>query len=353
MRGPWRVTGVIAGLMLAALATGQAQRPLEIYSIDVEGGQATLVVTPDRESLLIDAGWPGERDAARIAAAAKEAGLTQIDYFVNTHLHADHFGSVPDLMPRVPIRTFVDNGQLAETSERSVAAFQLYAGARAKGSKHIVPKAGDRLPIKGLDVRVVIAGGSPLVRPLPGAGAANPLCSGIAPQPPDPSEDARSVGLLITHGRFRMIDLGDLTWNKENELACPANLIGTVDLYLSTRHGLNGAGSPALVHALRPRVAIVNNAGKKGASREHFMTMKTSPGLEDIWQLHYSLPRPGVAGLRETSDPGGPDLNTQDALIANPDDTTAHPLRISARVDGSFSVRNPRNGHSKDYGPRP
>lgn len=346
-----RLIGLMAGLALAAVASLDAQRGLEIYSIDVEGGQATLLVSPDRESLLIDAGWPGERDGKRIMAAAKEAGVTQIDYFVNTHFHSDHFGSVPDLMPGLPIRTFVDSGTITESSERAVAAFQIYAKERAKG-RHLIVKAGDKVPIKGLDVQVIIAGGTPLAKPLQGAGTSNPLCKDLAAQPVDPSEDARSVGVVITHGRFRMVDLGDLTWNKENELACPNNLVGTVDLYLSTRHGLNGAGSPALVHALRPRIAIINNAGKKGASREHFLTMKSSPGIEDVWQLHYSMPRPGVPGLRETSDPGGPDLNTREPLIANVDDTTEFPLHVSARTDGSFVVMNPRNGQKKEYKPR-
>ena len=329
----------------------QGQKPLEIYSIDVEGGQATLLVSPSGESLLIDAGFPGARDADRITAAAKDAGIKQIDYFLNTHFHGDHFGSIPDLVTRMPIRNFVDSGTIAETSERAVASFQTYAKVRATGH-HIVAKPGDKVPIKGMDVQVVISGGSPITRPLAGAGAPNPLCRDIKPQEVDTSEDARSVGILISLGSFRMIDLGDLTWNKENELACPNNLVGTVDLYLSTRHGLNGSGSPALVHALGPRVAVINNAGQKGASREHFLTMKSSPGIEDVWQLHYSVPRPGVPRLLETSDPGGKELNTLEQFIANLDDTTEYPLRISARPDGSFVVMNPRKGYRKGYTPR-
>ena len=342
------VAGGLVFLLAGAAAQTQAQKPLELYSVDVEGGQATLIVSPSGESLLIDAGFPGARDADRIVAAAKEAGVKQIDYFLNTHFHGDHFGSIPDLVTRIPIRAYVDSGTIAETSERAVASFQTYAKVRDQG-RHIVVKAGDTVPIKGMDVQVVIAGGSPIAKPLSGGGAANPLCRDIQPQKPDPSEDARSVGVVISLGRFRMIDLGDLTWNKENELACPNNMVGTVDLYVSTRHGLNGSGSPALVHALRPRVAVINNAGKKGASREHFLTMKSSPGIEDIWQLHYSLPRPGIPNLYETSDPGGPELNTLEPFIANPDDTTSHSIRVSARPDGSFTVTNARNGHKKEY----
>jgi beta-lactamase superfamily II metal-dependent hydrolase len=334
---------------------GQAAAPaktLQIYSIDVEGGQAALLVSPSGESMLIDAGFPGTRDARRIAAAAVTAGVKQIDYFLNTHFHLDHFGSIPDLVGLMPVGTFVDSGQIAETSQQSVAAFNTYASYREK-ARHLVVKAGDKVPVAGLDVQVVIAAGTPIARPLAGAGSANPLCASITPQPVDTTEDARSVGVVVSLGKFRMVDFGDLTWNKENELACPNNLIGTVDLYISTRHGLNGSGSPALVHALRPRVAVINNAGKKGASREHFLTMKTSPGIEGVWQLHYSVPRSGVARLFETSDPGGPDLNTSEEFIANPDDTTEHYVRISAREDGSFAVTNSRNGRTREYAPRP
>jgi beta-lactamase superfamily II metal-dependent hydrolase len=346
-------SAALAILVALVVGTGHAQqpRPLRIYSIDVEGGQATLFVSPAGESMLIDAGFPGKRDAGRIAAAAKDAGIKQIDVFLNTHFHADHFGSIPDLVTLLPIRTFVDSGTITETSERAVAAFQTYAKVRDQG-RHVVVKAGDKVPVKGMDVQVVIAGGVPIAESLPGAGAANLLCRDVKPQDVDTTEDARSVGVVIGVGRFRMIDLGDLTWNKENELACPNNKIGTVDVYLSTRHGLNGSGSPALVHALRPRVAVINNAGRKGASREHFLTMKTSPGIEDVWQLHYSVPRPGVARLMETSDPGGKELNTSDDLIANPEDTTEHYIQISANEDGSFVVRNARNGHTREYKPR-
>jgi competence protein ComEC len=340
-------TVVVIGLA-AAIGHAQAQKPLEIYSVDVEGGQATVLVSPSGEALLIDAGFPGARDADRIVAVLKEVGARQIDYFLNTHFHGDHFGSIPDLLTRIPIRNFVDSGTIAETGKQAVTSFQTYAKARESG-RHIVAKPGDKVPVKGVEVQVVISGGTPIAKPLPGAGAPNSLCRDIKPQEIDTTEDARSVGYLITLGRFRMIDLGDLTWNKENELACPNNLVGTVDLYLSTRHGLNGSGSPALVHALRPRVAVINNAGRKGASREHFLTIKSSPGIEDVWQLHYSLPRPGIPRLLETTDPGGPELNTQEPLIANPDDTTEHYIKISARPDGSFTIKNARTGLTKEY----
>lgn len=348
MRAGARVMIFAAAVVMAAVAFAQGRNTLEVYFIDVEGGQATLFVSPSGESMLIDAGFPGARDGARIAAAAKDAGLSQIDYFLNTHFHADHFGSIPDLVGRIPVRTFVDHGTIVETGERSVAAFRTYTDVREKG-KHVVVKAGDKVPIKGLDVQVVIAGGVALAKPLAGAGEANALCGNAAAMPPDPTEDASSVGSIISLGSFRMIDLGDLTWNKEKELACPVNLVGRVDVYLSTRHGLNGAGLPALVHALRPRVAVINNGGKKGAAREHFLTIKNAPGLEALWQVHYSEARPPTVQLAETGEQGGKDLNAPEAYIANLDDSTSYFLRLSARSDGSFTVTNPRQGFRGDY----
>jgi beta-lactamase superfamily II metal-dependent hydrolase len=337
----------IAGIV----ASAQGRRTLDIYSVDVEGGQSTLFVSPSGQSMLVDAGFPGPRDADRIAAAAKAAAISQIDYFVNTHLHSDHFGSIPDLVGKVPVRNYIDNGNLVETGERSIAAYQLYAAVRDKGN-HTVPKPGDRVPITGIDVQVVMAGGVPIAKPVAGAGQPNPLCGQWTPLEEDKSEDARSIGLLVRHGAFRMIDLGDLTWNKEHELVCPENRVGTVDLYLTTRHGLNGTGSPAAVHAFRPRVALFNNAGMKGASREHWLTVKSSPGLEDIWQLHMSMPRKGTPQLHEGAEQGGKDVNTAESMIANLDDSTAHYLKVSVAADGAFTVTNSRNGYSKEYKPR-
>jgi competence protein ComEC len=348
MNKPTLALTAVAIVALAGVAHTQKPRTLDIYSIDVEGGQATLFVAPSGQSMLVDAGFPGPRDADRIVAAAKDAGIKQIDYFVNTHLHSDHFGSIPDVVPKLPIQTFIDNGALVETGERSVAAYQTYAAVRDKGH-HTVGKPGDKIPVSGFDVQVVMANGVPIPKPLAGAGAPNPLCRDWQPLEEDKSEDARSIGVVVRYGSFRMLDLGDLTWNKEHELVCPNNLIGTIDLYLTTRHGLNGTGSPVAVHALRPRVALFNNAGLKGASREHWLTVKSSPGLEDIWQLHYSMPRKGTAALHETADQGGKDVNAPEQFIANLDDTTANYIKVSVRQDGSFVVTNPRSGFSKEY----
>ncbi|HYT08082.1 MAG TPA: MBL fold metallo-hydrolase [Rugosimonospora sp.] len=351
---------LVGASFVAAVATlgAQHQRSLEIYSIDVEGGNSVLFVSPSGESLLFDAGNPGPRDADQIAAAAKEAGVKQINYLVISHWHGDHFGSVPDLSTKLPIRNFIDHGPpMIETSENSVARYNAYAAVRDKG--HYTPvKPGDKIPIKGLDVRVVTAGGRAITSPLPGGGAPNPLCSDFKPivENAAAAEDGRSTGIVVRFGRFRAIELGDLTWTKEHDLACPNNLVGTFDLYFTDRHGI-AAGSPTFVHALKPRIAIFDNGARKGESSEAFLTLENSPGIEDIWQLHYGVARPARKDFGETTDQGGKDLNAPEEFIANllEEHTAtdpAHNLKISAREDGGFSVTNGRTGFSKEYKPR-
>lgn len=350
--------------VISPAAQAQQSKTLDIYSIDVEGGQSTLFVSPSGESLLVDAGIPGPRDAGRIVAAVKDAGLTRIDYMVVTHYDGDHVGGVKDVGAQIPIGTFVDHGPRtlpagatppsAEGQARQDAVDKSYAEAVAKG-RHLVVKAGDVVPIKGLDVRVVSSNGAVLTKPLKGAkGGANPLCGGYRPHPQDTTENINSVGMVISAYKFRMLDLGDLTWNTEHDLACPSNLLGTVNVYLTTHHGLIRSGPPALVHALRPRVVVMNNGPKKGGSRETWETLKSSPGLEDIWQLHYSVQRPANVMFEETGEPGGKDLNAPEMFIANmveapPEHAPAYNLKISVRPNGSYTVTNTRTGYRKEY----
>lgn len=328
-------------LIVAAVALVGAQtpatKPLDIFFIDVEGGQATLIVTPSGESLLVDTGWAGfnGRDADRIAAVARRAGVAHIDYLVVTHYHSDHVGGVPELIKRLPVRNFVDHGPTVETDERPAALFAAYAAARNAG-RHVQVKPGDTVPLKDIDVRVVSSGGSLIQRPLSGAGAANPLCRDYKPLEEDTTENARSVGMMLTFGAFKMIDLGDLTWNKEHGLVCPGNLLGTVDVYLTTHHGTETSGAPFIVHALRPRVAIMNNGAKKGGTPRAWQTVHDSPGLQDLWQLHFTVD-------------AGAEHNVTERFIANMDETSGYGMKLSAQRDGSFTVSNERNGFSKHY----
>jgi competence protein ComEC len=329
-------------LALAGAALLPAAKNLEIYFIDVEGGQSTLFVAPSGESLLIDTGWSGNnsRDANRIAAAAKHAGVKAIDYLLITHFHEDHVGGVPQLARKLPIRNFIDHGESVEHDQRAKELYAAYMEYRAKGN-HILAKPGVTIPVRGLDVRVLTADGDEIENPLPGAGQPNPLCADAKLRAPDATENARSVGALITFGKFRALDLGDLTWNKERELVCPNNKIGTVDVYIVSHHGSELSGSPVLVQAIHPRVAIMDNGARKGGSAEAWQTIHGSPGLEDFWQLHYAIA-------------GGKDNNTPDTFIANTDEAgdQGNWIHVSVHPDGTFTVTNTRNKFSKTYGPR-
>ena len=308
----------------ALLAQRGPAKPLDIYVVDTEGGKAALWVTPTGQSLLIDSGNPGNRDLDRIMAAVTDAGLKQIDFLILTHYHVDHIGGLQELSKRIPIAHYIDHGPNVEEREQ-VQGFQAaYAELYGK-AKHTVVKAGDKVPITGLDWRIVTSAGNVLKTPLtPGSAKPNPACTGVAPKDASPTDDnAQSVGSVITFGQFRAIDLGDLLWNKENELVCPNNPVGAVDVYFVTHHGLDASGSPALVHAVQPRVAVMQNGTRKGGGVEAIKTMRSSPGFEDLWQLHWSY----NAGL---------ELNSAGVFIANLDDpaTVANVLTAPPRGGG-------------------
>ncbi len=324
--------------VLCAAPLASKERTLRIYSIDVEGGQATLVVTPDGQSVLVDTGWPGfaGRDASRIVMAAQEAGVKRIDYLIITHFHMDHVGAVAELAQRIPIGTFIDHGPSVEAN---VEAKKLYAGYESVASKgkRLTVKPGEKLPLSGVGVQILTANGDHIDSALPGAGQPNPVCEEVKPQGADASENARSVGFLLTYGKFRFLDLGDLTWDKELDLMCPSNRIGTVDVFLVSHHGMNISNSPALVWAIRPRVAIMNNGAQKGGSPEAWSIVEKSPGLEDLWQLHFA-------------QGGGPEHNVAEKFIANPGTPDEGlPIEVMAEADGSFRVTNSRNGFTKTY----
>jgi beta-lactamase superfamily II metal-dependent hydrolase len=325
-------------VLLALASTVAAAKDLSLHFIDVEGGQATLIVTPEGQSLLVDAGWPRAegRDAERIVAAAKKAGIEKIDYLVVTHHHTDHVGGVEQLAERFPVMTFVDHGDNTETGRGAEQLNAAYARALAKG-KRMTVKPGDKLPLKGVEVTVVTARGERITSPLKRAGQANPYCSAAPQKAADPSENARSVGIVVDYGNFRFVDLGDLTWNKEIDLVCPNNLLGPVDVYLTTHHGSDQSGPAAIVHALAARVAIMNNGARKGASPSAWQIVRSSPGLEDLWQLHFATA-------------GGKENNTGELLIANLEEKCeGRGIVVTAKDNGEFTVTNEGSGHSKTY----
>ena len=335
------VVGVLGSAGALAQSGKRATDKLRVYFVDVEGGQATLFVTPAGRSLLIDTGWPGNnyRDADRIAVAAKLAGLKRIDYVLITHFHVDHVGGVPQLVERIPVGTFIDHGPNREldkdVTEKGYAEYQKVL---ATGKyKHIVARPGDTLPIAGLKATVISADGSLIGKALPGAGEANPFCKDSETRPADVTENGRSVGVEISFGRLKLLDLGDLTWDKEMELMCPVNKVGHVDVLIVSHHGWHQSSSPALVDALHARVAIMDNGAKKGGSTPTLQTFAKAPGLETLWQLHFS-------------DEGGDANNTGAEYIANPQGAdNGNFIELSGASDGSFDVLNSRTSATKHY----
>ena len=349
-----------SALIASALPAAQtpASTTLEIYVLDVEGGNATLFVAPSGESVLIDTGNGGAaavRDADRIMAAVKDAGIARIDALITSHWHNDHMGAMAELAGRIPIRHFLDHGPNVQPAAAVDEFLQKTYPALVAAARHTVVKAGDTLPMKGVQWRFVAAGRETIGKPLPGAGASNPYCAGFKPhtvnpvsgQPVGNTEDEHSVGSHITFGQFRALYLADFPWNKEHELMCPANRLGTVGFLLVSRHGQHSSNSELLVHALRPRVAVINNGIRKGGQPETMRVLHSSQGMEDIWQTH-------VAQL------SGPEYAIPGMFVANtvedPQHSPAHWIKVSAQLDGTFRVTNSRNGFSKLYDatrPRP
>jgi beta-lactamase superfamily II metal-dependent hydrolase len=370
---------VSASFVSASLCAAQpTAKTLDIYYIDVEGGQATLFVSPSGETVLVDTGFPGARDPKRIMDAINAAGAKQIDYLLITHYHGDHIGGFQELAKLVPVMHYVDHG-ITVQPEQNYPSKQAYDAASAKGS-HIIAKPGDKLPIKGIDWTIVSAAGKTLkgnMSDVPGAGKPNAYCADFVGKDIQVDlENAQSTGSVIRYGKFRTVDLGDLLWNVEAELACPVNRIGTIDVLLTTHHGMSWSGPKALVYALAPRVVVMNNGIRKGAQVETYETLESAPGLENLWQLHWS-----VNGLLEHNVPSRFIANVEDpALIAslitnppapatsltgpkpanspppsppppigNPDHDPAYWIKVSAQADGTFTVTNARNGFSKTY----
>jgi beta-lactamase superfamily II metal-dependent hydrolase len=317
---------------------GVSDAILEIYWIDTEGGAATLLVTPDGQLVLVDAGNAGDRDADRIAAIVDEIGADAIDLCIVTHYHSDHVGGVPDLVQRVDIDAFWDHGDSVEAGGGAgLALWQDYL-AVADGKRTVVV-AGDSSVVGGLELTVVSAAGEVIDAPLPGAGADNPACDGAASMPVATDENPRSVGVVARFGAFDMLVLGDLTWSYEDELACPVDLVGPIDLYQTTHHGLASSGAAQLVHAIDPTVAVMNNGPHKGGAPETYDIVTSAPGMPDLWQSHLSLDNDAAH-------------NAPDDMIANlgeGDDDMGHALHARIDAAGAITVTNRRNGHAREY----
>ena len=333
---------VLFAILICALALTAQARNLEIYWVDVEGGGSTLIVSPEGTSLLVDTGnpTPDDRDAKRIFQAAQKAGLKKIDYLLITHFHGDHVGGVPALAKMIPIEHFLDHGDSVETENPERRTVWEAYKAVATG-KRTTLKPGDKLPVKGLDALVISSNGQIISAPVKGGGTMNPNCAGAQQKPVDKTENQRSAGFLLTYGKFKFLDLGDLTWDVEMQLACPVNKLGTVTLFQATHHGFvnDYSGAPALVLALKPQVVVVNNGPTKGWQNSAWETVAKIPGLEDVWQIHRAM---------------GPnhDHNVKPEQIANLESTAeckGRGLMASVTSDGKVTVTNERTGFSKTY----
>ncbi len=335
----------VASLSFAKQSRSE-RRTLDIYYVDVEGGAATLIVTPAGESILVDAGWPGfdGRDAKRIAKAMKVAGIDAIDHMIVTHYHTDHYGGVPELAKLVKVNRFYDHGPMSALDEDKDFATKYAAYQAATRGKSITLKPGSTIKLKR-------ASGTPPVELQCLAAradiifgkhenvASNTECLEATLKPDDKSDNARSVVLLLRYGGFDFLDTGDLTWNIEHRLVCPENLIGEIDLYQVAHHGMNISNNQAFLRSVKPAVAIMNNGARKGGHPDAVKWLRELPSLKDLWQVHRN-----IATTREQNAP--------EEFIANLDQENdeAHLIRVSVEaVKRTFTVVNDRNGKSNTY----
>lgn len=331
----------------AALRPAQAEelvRSLDIWFIDVEGGAATLVVTPTGESVLIDCGNPGARDAERIHKVAKEqAGLDAIDHLVITHWHADHYGGVGRLAKLLPIRNYYDRG-IPETLPEDRKNFPLLISTykeTTKGKSRTL-KPGDELPLTqkpGTPAlkMLCLCGGGGVIPDKPGARA-NSVAKDHKAKPEDPTDNAKSLGFLLTYGPWRFLDLGDLTWNVEHQLVSATDKIGQVDVFQVTHHGQESSNNPVLVKTVNPRVAVHNNGARKGCHASVQATLRRLPEIKAIYQLHRNL----TVGAAENSDP---------EFIANPDEKCqGESIRLTVEAGGTrYQIKVGLTGKSRTY----
>ncbi|HEV2214150.1 MAG TPA: MBL fold metallo-hydrolase, partial [Terracidiphilus sp.] len=295
-------------------------------------------VAPSGHAMLVDAGWPDNngRDTDRILAAMHDAGITHLDKVYITHYHDDHVGGVPNLVQRVHVDEFLDHGPNREDADDTRHNYAAYLKAIA-GAKRRIVKPGDTVSIPGLSIVVLAADGAhihavPGITPQP-----NPYCATERKWAYDPTENARSAGFLLRYGKFSFLDLGDLTGAKEVALVCPDNPIGHVDLYLVNHHGMNLSNSRALVDAIHPVVAIMDNGARKAGMPEAWQTVHDSPGIQALYMLHYA----------EGSDAAH---NSAAPLIANlKGGSDGSYFKVVAHEDGRFSVTNTRTHNTVDY----
>ncbi|HEY8459829.1 MAG TPA: MBL fold metallo-hydrolase [Blastocatellia bacterium] len=338
---------LIAGtIAIVAQQSETARRTLDIYYVDVEGGAATLIVTPAGESILVDAGWPGfeGRDAKRIEKAMKAAGVAAIDHLIVTHYHVDHYGGVPELAKLVTIKKFYDHGPMPSLDEDKDFAARYAAYRAAAKNQTITLNPGSSIRLKQSRnappvFLQVLASRAETVTSRRAVVEPNPACADATERPEDKSDNARSVAFLLRHGAFNFLDTGDLTWNIERNLVCPQDMVGKVVLYQVAHHGANSSNNPALLRSIDPMVAIMNNGPRKGGHPDTVKALRSLPNLKDLWQVHRNVA-------------SGGENNAPEEFIANLNEQNdeAHMIRVSVdAAKRSFTVTNDRTGKSKSY----
>jgi beta-lactamase superfamily II metal-dependent hydrolase len=358
--------GVIAALALVGgTAQAAAEKPLQIVVVDVEGGAATLYVTAEGKSLLVDTGWPpgmgGARPVAgapppppqpssadRIVAAAHELGLTKIDYLLMSHYHVDHLGGLYDLLGKIPVGVMIDHGpnrepftptanRPAPDANQPVSAYPRYETTAVQHSRHSV-KAGERMKIGSLTLDFVTSDAQAITTPLVPGMAPTAFCETAGTKAENGGEEnPRSAGFVATYGKTRIMALADTTWDQELKLVCPANLIGPIDLLLVSHHGANLSNSRPLIAAAAPRVALMANGSRKGGDKATFVTLAETPSKPAVWQVHEAI--------------RDPDANRPADYIANlngPIDS-AYSLKAAVFKSGKITVTNARNGFTQSY----
>ena len=343
---------ILVVLLIAATNVMVAQKAdsvrttLDIFYIDVEGGAATLIVTPAGESILVDTGWPGfeGRDAKRIEKAMKEAGVTAIDHLIVTHYHTDHYGGVPELARLVRVNRFYDHGPMSSLDEDKDFAAKYAAYRAAAKDQTVTLNPGSSIRLKQTQTAPpvflqILASRGETVTSKRATVEPNSACSGAAEQLEDKTDNARSVAFLLRHGAFNFLDTGDLTWNVESKLVCPQDMVGEVVLFQVAHHGANTSNNPAMLRTIKPMVAIMNNGPRKGGHPDTVKALRATPKLVDLWQVHRNVA-------------SGDENNAPEEFIANPDEQNdaAHMIRVSVdAAKRTFTVTNDRNGKSKSY----